>query len=160
MSAGSGPQDLSPGRGKYRGEITIDRYGRQMPKPAHGTANLDRYTSSGKLISDAVLELYDRIIDRSLLVRRMYLNVNHVLPEQEAASRTPAFEQLDLFTDYAEKEAQKKKEDAALSKEKDLQRAMLEIRKKFGSNAIVKGVNMHEESTGRDRNKFIGGHKA
>ena len=159
-SAGSGPQDLSPGRGKYRGEITIDRYGRQMPKPAHGTANLDRYTSSGKLISDAVLELYDRIIDRSLLVRRMYLNVNHVLPEQEAASRAPDFEQLDLFTDYAEKEAQKKKEDAALSKEKDLQRAMLEIRKKFGSNAIVKGVNMHEESTGRDRNKFIGGHKA
>ena len=90
----------------------------------------------------------------------MYLNVNHVLSEQEAASRTPAFEQLELFTDYAEKEAQKKKEDAALSKEKDLQRAMLEIRKKFGSNAIVKGVNMHEESTGRDRNKFIGGHKA
>ena len=147
-------------RAKYRGEITADRYGRQTPKPAHGTANLDRYTSSGKMISEAVLELYDRIIDRSLLVRRMYLGVNHVLPEQEAASRTPAFEQLDLFTDYAAEEARKQKEDAALSKEKDLQRAMLEIRKKFGNNAIVKGVNMHEESTGRDRNKYIGGHKA
>ena len=90
----------------------------------------------------------------------MYLGVNHVLPEQEAASRTPAFEQLDLFTDYAAEEARKQKEDAALSKEKDLQRAMLEIRKKFGNNAIVKGVNMHEESTGRDRNRYIGGHKA
>ena len=143
-----------------RGEITTDRYGRQTPKPAHGTANLDRFTSSGKMISEAVLELYDRIIDHSLLVRRMYLGVNHVLPEQEAASRTPAFEQLDLFTDYAAEEARKQKEDAALSKEKDLQRAMLKIRKKFGNNAIVKGVNMHEESTGRDRNKYIGGHKA
>ena len=135
-------------RAKYRGEIKTDRYGRQTPKPAHGTANLDRYTSSGKIISEAVLELYDRIIDHSLLVRRMYLGVNHVLPEQEAASRTPAFEQLDLFTDYAAEEA------------RNLQRAMLEIRKKFGNNAIVKGVNMHEESTGRDRNKYIGGHKA
>ena len=147
-------------RAKYRGEITTDRYGRQTPKPAHGTANLDRYTSSGKMISEAVLELYDRIIDRSLLVRRMYLGVNHALSEQEAASRTPAFEQLDLFTDYAAEEARKQKEDAALSKEKDLQRAMLEIRKRFGNNAIVTGVNMHEESTGRDRNKYIGGHKA
>ena len=147
-------------RAKYRGEITTDRYGRQTPKPAHGTANLDRFTSSGKMISEAVLELYDRIIDHSLLVRRMYLGVNHALSEKDTASQAPAFEQLDLFTDYAAEEARKQKEDAALSKEKDLQRAMLEIRKKFGNNAIVKGVNMHEESTGRDRNKYIGGHKA
>ena len=147
-------------RAKYRGEITTDRYGRQTPKPAHGTANLDRFTSSGKMISEAVLELYDRIIDHSLLVRRMYLGVNHALSEKDAAAQAPAFEQLDLFTDYAAEEARKQKEDAALSKEKDLQRAMLEIRKKFGNNAIVKGVNMHEESTGRDRNKYIGGHKA
>ena len=147
-------------RAKYRGEITTDRYGRQTPKPAHGTANLDRFTSSGKMISEAVLELYDRIIDHSLLVRRMYLGVNHALSEKDAAAQAPAFEQLDLFTDYAAEEARKQKEDAALSKEKDLQRAMPEIRNKFGNNAIVKGVNMHEESTGRDRNKYIGGHKA
>ena len=147
-------------RGKYRGEVTTDRYGRKVPKPAHGTANLSAYTSSGKEISEAVLSLYDRITDPGLLVRRMYLAVNHVVPETEAAEKAPVFEQLDLFTDYAALEEQKKKEAAAREKEKDLQQAMLEIRKKFGKNAIVKGVNMHEESTGRDRNRFIGGHKA
>lgn len=147
-------------RGRYRGEVTTDRYGRKVPKPAHGTANLSAYTSSGKEISEAVLSLYDRITDPGLLVRRMYLAVNHVVPETEAAEKAPIFEQLDLFTDYAALEEQKKKEAAAREKEKDLQQAMLEIRKKFGKNAIVKGVNMHEESTGRDRNRFIGGHKA
>ena len=147
-------------RGKYHGEVTADRYGRQVPKPAHGTANLDAYTSSGKQISEAVLSLYDRITDPALLVRRMYLSVNRVIAEKDAEEKGPVYEQMDLFTDYAALEEKKKKEALARSKEKDLQQAMLEIRKKFGKNAIVKGVNMHEESTGRDRNRYIGGHKA
>ena len=144
----------------FQGEISTDYYGRKIPKHAHGTANLDRMTSSGKLISEAVLELYDRIINPDLLVRRIYLGVNHVLSEEEAASRKDGYEQMDLFTDYEALEEKRKKEEEALSREKKLQKAMLDIRKKYGNNSIVKGLNMKEESTGLERNKYIGGHKA
>ncbi len=147
-------------RRKYKGEVTTDFYGRKVPKPAHGTANLGRQTSSGVFISKAVAELYDRIVNPDLLVRRMYLGVNHVVPEKEAEARKETYEQLDLFTDYAARDAERKKEDEALEKEKSLQKAMLDIRKKYGSNSIVKGVNMKEESTGRFRNETIGGHRA
>ena len=147
-------------RAKYRGEITADRYGRQTPKPAHGTANLDRYTSSGKMISEAVLELYDRIIDRSLLVRRMYLGVNHVLSEKDAASQAPAFEQLDLFSDLEEEKEKTRQEEAARVKEERLQQAMLAIKKRYGKNAILHGTSYQEGATGRERNRQIGGHKA
>jgi DNA polymerase V len=147
-------------RRKYKGEVTTDFYGRKVPKPAHGTANLGRQTSSGVFISKAVAELYDRIVNPDLLVRRMYLGVNHVVPEKEAKARKETYEQLDLFTDYAARDAERKKEDEALEKEKSLQKAMLDIRKKYGSNSIVKGVNMKEESTGRFRNETIGGHRA
>ena len=152
---------MADGVSSYRGEISTDYYGRKIPKHAHGTANLDRLTSSGKLISKAVLELYDRIINPDLLIRRIYLGVNHVVSEEEAAAKADdTFEQLDLFTDYQALEEKRKKEEEALSKEKKLQKAMLDIRKKYGNNSIVKGLNMKEESTGLERNKYIGGHKA
>lgn len=145
-----------PKRGSaYRGEITTDPYGRKIPKHAHGTANLGRRTSSTRLITDAVMELFDRIVDENLLVRRVNLVANHVLPEQ-AVQQELAFDQLDLFSDVAEKEA----EEALLEREKRRQQAVLSIRKKYGKNAILKGMNYEEGATTRDRNAQIGGHKA
>ena len=146
-------------RKNYHGEITTDRYGRKIPKHAHGTANLKSYTSSTKQIVEAVLKLYDNIVDPNLLVRRITVVANHVLPETDVKKET-AFEQMDLFTDYdalAAKQEQEKKEQ---EKEKKVQQAMLDIKKKFGKNAILKGINLEEGATARDRNNQIGGHRA
>ena len=142
-------------RSTYRGEVTTDPYGRKIPKHAHGTANLGRRTSSTRLITDAVMELFDRIVDGDLLVRRINLVANHVLPEN-AVQQELAFDQLDLFSDVADKEA----EEALLAREKRRQQALLTIRKKYGKNAILKGMNYEEGATTRERNAQIGGHKA
>lgn len=146
-------------RKRYQGEIVTDRYGRKILKHAHGTANLDRKTSSTMLILDAVMDLYDRIIDHNLLVRRIYVTACHVT-EESAASEQPAFEQLDLFTDYQALEQKKQEEEAKLNREKQLQQAMLGIQKKYGKNAVLKGMNLEEGATARERNRQIGGHKA
>ena len=140
-------------------KVTTDRYGRKMPKHAHGTANLERQTSSTKYIVSAVLDLYDRIINRNFLIRRIYISANRVMDESTAAN-TPAFEQLDLFTDYALMEQKREKEEAEQRRERKLQHAMLDIKKKYGKNAILKGVNLVEGSTVIDRNQQIGGHRA
>ena len=145
--------------GSYRGEVMKDRYGRSIPKHAHGTENLGCFTSSTRQILDAVLALYDRIIDEKLLIRRVYLTANHVMPETEV-KREPVAEQLDLFTDYAALEQKRKKEQQELEREKRLQHAMLDIKKKFGKNAILKGMNLCEGATAKERNDQIGGHKA
>lgn len=145
--------------GSYRGEVTKDRYGRNIPKHAHGTENLGCFTSSTRQILDAVLALYDRIIDEKLLIRRVYLTANHVMPETEV-KREPVAEQLDLFTDYAALEQKRQKEQQELEREKRLQHAMLDIKKKFGKNAILKGMNLCEGATAKERNDQIGGHKA
>ena len=146
-------------RKAYKGQITTDRYGRQVPKHAHGTANIGRYTSSTRLVTDAVLELYDRIVDKSLLVRRLNISANHVICEADVPKENKV-EQLDLFTDYAALEKKKEKENAALEREKKMQQAVLTIKKKFGKNAILKGMNLQEGATAKDRNVQIGGHKA
>jgi len=146
-------------RKRYQGEIVTDRYGRKIPKHAHGTANLDRKTSSTMLILDAVMDLYDRIIDHNLLVRRIYVTACHVT-EESAASEQPAFEQLDLFTDYQALEQKKQEEEAKLNREKQLQQAMLGIQKKYGKNAVLKGMNLEEGANTIRRNETIGGHKA
>ena len=143
----------------YKGEITTDYYGRKVPKHAHGTANLPRKTSSARLIDRAVLELYDRIVDPELLVRRIHIGVNHVLPEEEVREE-PSFVQMDLFTDYAAEEQKKEQEEQELQKERSLQEAMLSIRRRFGSNAILKGINLKEGATGKERNNQIGGHRS
>ena len=218
-------------RRAYRGPVHTDRYGRRVPKAAHGTANLPGPTSSADRIVRAVLDLYDRIVDPGLLVRRIYLNTNHVTVREEHAEpagttgrraaafegvpswnggrrghradpaafedipsdpagspdrRHPAqtrggggfsqdpdlpdsregqealgkWEQLDLFTDYEARKEEEKREQAAMEKERRLQEAMLEIRSKFGKNAILKGTSLQEGATMRDRNQSIGGHKA
>lgn len=143
----------------YKGPVTIDMYGRRIPKHAHGTANLDRQTSSTKQITEAVLELYDRIVDPTLLVRRLNLVANRVIPESQAVKKE-TFEQMDLFTDYGAEEERKQEEEAELAREKKMQEAMLSIKKKFGKNAILKGMNLQEGATAKERNAQIGGHKA
>ena len=147
-------------RKKYHGDIVKDHYGRQIPKHAHGTINLEGYTSSTKKIVGAAAELYDRIADENLLVRRLNIVANHVLPESAAPKKNEGFQQLDLFTDYAALQAEQEQERAALDREKKMQQAMLTIKKKFGKNAILKGMNLEEGATAKDRNKQIGGHKA
>lgn len=146
-------------RKAYQGAVTTDRYGRKVPKHAHGTANLPHYTSSARLIIDAGMDLYDRIVDPSLLIRRINISANHVILEQEIPIDT-GIEQLDMFTDYAALERKKEEEKLALEREKKIQLAVLEIKKKFGKNAILKGMSLQEGATARDRNKQIGGHKA
>jgi DNA polymerase V len=139
-------------RKKYHGEIKVDRYGRRVPKHAHGTANLGQNTSSTRLIMDAVMELYDRIVEPELLIRRVTLVANHLTREADA-SAAPSYEQLDLFTDYGSR-------DKELEKERKLQEAMLSVKKKYGKNAILKGTNLQDGATTMDRNRQIGGHKA
>ena len=146
-------------RQAYRGEVTTDRYGRAVPKHAHGTANLEDYTASTRRIISASLELFDRIIDRDLLVRRFYLTATRVADEASAPDKK-AFEQIDLFTDYAAKREQEATESAELEKERKMQRAVLDIKKKFGKNAILKGMNLQEGATAKDRNNTIGGHRS
>ena len=136
-------------RRKYHGEIVKDHYGRQIPKHSHGTINLERYTSSTKLIMDAAGELFDRIAGNGLLIRRLNITATHVIDEASAPLAKDNYEQLDLFTDHQ-----------ALAREKKVQQALLGIKKKYGKNAILKGMNFEEGATAKDRNGQIGGHKA
>lgn len=140
---------------KYKGEFSFDQYGRKIPKHAHGTVNLDSYTSSTNVIVRAVLELLNRIVDENLLVRRINMSANHVIAENEA--KQDRYEQLNLFDMITEKENVDQEQ---LKKEKDIQKAVLDIKKKFGKNAILKGMSLQEGATAIDRNNQIGGHKA
>ena len=143
----------------FKGEVKIDMYGRSIPKHAHGTINLEHYTSSSREIMKAITELYDRIVEKDLLIRRINMSANHVLPADEIP-KTDTYEQLDLFTDYAAREKKQEEEQQALEKEMKIQQAMLSIKKKYGKNAILKGMNLEEGATAHDRNNQIGGHKA
>lgn len=146
-------------RSKYHGEVTTDYYGRQVPKHAHGTVNLICPTSSTRIIMKAVKELYDKIINPDLLVRRITVVASNVIPEREVAE-IPVYEQIDLFTDYKALEKEREQEKIGREKEKKLQQAVLDIQKKFGKNAVLKGMNFEEGATTRERNGQIGGHKA
>ena len=146
-------------RSKYKGPVTTDHYGRKMPKAAHGSINLGRQTSSGKIIVNAALELFDRIVNPDLLVRRMYVVANHVVDES-SVSTTPQTEQLDLFTDYEMLERKRQQEDAELMRERKRQEAILALQKRYGKNAVLKGISLQEGATTKDRNAQIGGHRA
>lgn len=141
-------------RAAYQGPITTDPYGRAIPKHAHGTVNLTEHTASTRGILDGVLSLFDRIVDPMLLVRRLSISANHVLPEQEICQQE--FQQLDLFTD----QAARKELQARMQRERHIQEAMVAIRKKHGKNAILKGTDLEEGATARERNQQIGGHQA
>lgn len=146
-------------RKAYRGEVTTDGYGRVVPKSAHGSVNLGSRTSSTKVILDAVAALYERIVDKELLIRRVNVAANHVVDEASAQC-TDDVEQLDLFSYDAAAQARKAEEDTVRAREKRMQQALLEIKKKHGKNAVVKGMNLEDGATTMDRNRQIGGHKA
>lgn len=143
----------------YTGKITTNRYGKKVPEHANGTVNLERKTSSSHLLIQAAEELYDRIVDRDLLIRRLNISANHLVDEGQAEKEI-TYEQYDLFTDYHALEKKEREENDALAKERKLQVAMLEIKNRFGKNAVLKGTSFQEGATGRERNEEIGGHKA
>ena len=143
----------------YRGEAETDRYGRRVPKQAHGSVNLGGHTSSTQAIMQAVGGLFDRIVNPNLLVRRMYVVANHVLREADAPT-APKQRQLDFFTDYAAEEARRAHEQAARDWERRMQEALIGIKHKYGKNAILKGMNFEDGATARQRNAQIGGHQA
>ncbi len=153
MTVGYDAASLSGGS-TYNGEVKSDRYGRKVPKEAHGTGNIGKYSSSTKEITEAALNLFDRIIDRSLLIRRMYITATHVINES-SAKEDESMEQLNFFTDY---EAEKR-DNIAREKERKMQEAMLAIKRKYGKNAILKGFNFEDGATTRERNEQVGGHK-
>ena len=138
----------------YEGEVTIDRYGRKIPKHAHGTTNLSQQTSSTMIIMEAVETLFNRIVDENLLVRRVTINANNVVSEDRAVKAS--YEQLDMFLDL---EATKENQ-ADLERERKLQETMIKLKNKYGKNTILKGMNLEEGATTISRNKQIGGHKA
>ena len=147
-------------REKYQGEITTNHYGKPVPKHAHGTFNFERPTSSSRLIMDGATELFDRCMNPDLLIRRLNLTTNHVVSEASVSAQDCAPQQLDLFTDYEALEKQRQAEQAKLDKERRMQEAQLKIKKRFGKNAILRGLNFEEGATAKERNKQIGGHKA
>ena len=142
-------------RAKYDGPVAMDHYGRAVPKHANGTANLGRHCASTRLITEQVMALFDRIVHPDLLVRRLNLSANHLIREEDAVQDCGTV-QLDFFSDQSAKEA----EEAELQRERRRQQAVLKIQKKYGKNAILKGMNYLEGATTRERNGQVGGHKA
>lgn len=143
----------------FDGDMVVDRYGRVSPKDAHGSINLGRFTSSTKLIVEKTTALYEAITDPDLYVRRINITANHLIREEDVPEK-PKEVQLDLFTDYEEEQAKKEKEEKALLREHRRQKSVVSIQKKFGKNALLKGMNLEEGATMRDRNGQVGGHKA
>lgn len=159
LDVGYDNSNVGPSQSENPYEVKSDRYGRKTPKPAHGSSRFARSTSSAKQISNAVMELYSRIVDPTLTIRRLNLTAGNVVDEAEANAREVP-EQLDMFTDYEALERQQRADEASLAREKQEQLAILEIKKRFGKNAILKGTSLMDGATGRDRNRQIGGHKA
>lgn len=143
----------------YDGEIVVDWYGRKIPKHAHGTARLEIKTSSTKLIMDNVMELFDRIVNKKLLVRRITISANNLAREEDVHDEK-IVEQFSLFTDTKMVDSMRKKQKLEMADEKNVQKAILDIKKKYGKNAILKGMNLEEGATTIDRNSQIGGHRA
>ena len=135
----------------YKGEITVDKYGRNIPKNAHGTVNIDHRTSSSKIIINSVVNLYNEIVNNKLLIRRINITANNVVNENTCEEKN---EQINIFVNYEELNKKRKQE----QKERELQKAIIDIKDKYGKNAIIKGMNLQEEGTTIERNKQVGGH--
>ncbi len=144
-------------RARYHGKIKTDFYGRKVPVHSHGTINLEKPSSSGKILIDKVAQLFDRIVNPDLLIRRLSLSINHLVPENSVILK-PKVEQLSLFTDYDELRKRKIEEEKIFMKERRQQEVALKIKKMFGKNAILKGLNFNDGATQRSRNHQIGGH--
>lgn len=159
LTVGYDTENLKNPNIKYKGKVTTDNYGRKIPKHAHGTENIEDYTASSRLISNAAELLFERIIDKNLLTRRITLCANHVVNEKEVKPKTE-FLQLDLFTDYESAKREEEERKNLLKKEKSMQKAIVDIKKKYGKNAVLRGMNLQDGATTVERNGRIGGHKA
>lgn len=146
-------------RSRYKGQIVKDSYGRSLPRHSHGTENLPGYSSSSKEITHAAAMLFDRIADSHLLIRRLTLSLCHLIREEELPEQKTVIEQMDLFTDYEALDSKRQTEKKERQKERRMQEALLTIKKKFGKNAILKGMNLEDGATARERNRQIGGHR-
>ena len=152
-------ESLSGERGKgYKGDVIFEHYGRAVPKYAHGSANIDHYTSSSLLLCEAILQIFDRVVDPNLLIRRVNIVAENVILKRDVPEDDP--EQLDFFTDYAAAEREREQARKAEEREYKLQQAALKIQAKYGKNAILKGMNLLEGGTTIERNGQIGGHRA
>jgi len=148
-------------RKRYKGPVEMDHYGRAVPKSAHGSINLPGGpTSSGKVIMDAAVKLYESIVDEDLLVRRMYVVANHALPEGSKAAQQAAEQQIDIFSIMDKSAENELPSEEELAAERSQQEAVLAIRKKYGKNAIVKGMDLQDAATAMERNSQVGGHRA
>ena len=147
---------------KYKGEVVADYYGRKVPKHAHGTFNLECMTASTEQIINAALSVYDREVNRDLLIRRVYIVANHVMEESLSGGNGAEEEyvQMDLFTDYEAEKEKRALEEEKMRKERRLQDAVIDIKLKYGKNAVLRGTSFEEGATGKDRNRQIGGHRA
>lgn len=143
----------------YTGDFSIDRYGRKIPKHAHGTANLGRYTSSAKLITDAVMNIFQRTVNPEFLSRRINICVNNLISEDEVKEEFSAC-QLDLFSNYEDEQKKQAEEDIALEREKNIQKAVLKVKNRFGKNSVIRGMDLLDGATAISRNGQIGGHRA
>lgn len=146
-------------RDNYIGEITLDHYGRKVPKPAHGTIRIDHQTSSSKIITNKVIELYKKITNKYLLVRKINISFNNLINEEKIKNKV-VYEQYDLFTDVNKVEKERKKEKEDEIKERELQKIIINIKNKYGKNSILKGMNYIKGGRTIERNSQIGGHKA
>lgn len=144
----------------YTGKVTMDYYGRKVPQHAHGTINLEHYTSSARLITQAVEQLFSTHVDHALLVRRLNITANNLKRRAEAEKEEAQPVQLDLFADNHAVQVRKQEEDRQLQKEQKLQEASIKIKQRFGKNALLKGLNFAEGATQIERNNQIGGHRA
>lgn len=145
---------------QYVGEVEVDRYGRVKPKNAHGTINLGRATSATTIIVKRTTDLYEKITDENLLVRRINITANHIIPENMVPEQKEEVAQLDLFTDFEEEQKKKEKQEQELKRELKRQKSIVAVHRKFGKNALLKGMNLEEGATMKDRNHQVGGHKA
>ena len=155
------PQNNQPKAEKapVKQEVKVDFYGRSIPKHAHGTTHLARRVNSIRLITQALIGLYDRIVDKKLLIRRINMTACDLITETEALKKQE-FSQINLFSDFTSLKETMEEEEIELKKEKNLQKTLIEIKKKYGKNSVLKLMNLEEDATGRDRNAQIGGHKA
>lgn len=159
LSIGYDTENLAYGGRDYSGEIVLDRYGRKLPKPVQGTEELGEYTSLPSVIIEKAINLAEKITDKNFTVRRLSLTALRIIPEDEIPKKNEIV-QIDMFTDFLLEEEHKQEKENRVNKEDSVRKAVENIREKYGKNSLFRGISLREESTQRERNGMIGGHKA
>lgn len=157
LTIGYDIENLTKSNINYSGEVTLDQYGRKIPKHSHGTIKIEHKTSSSSLIMNKLLELYERIVNKDLLIRRINISANRIESESNCIKK-PTMKQFNLFSSLEEQEKEYEQEYEKEKNDIQIQRVMLNIKSRFGKNAILRGINLEKDGTTIDRNKQIGGH--